>query len=272
MSRYSIYKNIILEDERSKILRFNKVDNRFHYVYRITEIKTKKHYYGSRTSIKEPLLDLINYGTSSKRKLDIINNPENYKFKIIKVFDNSGDKMLYESFLHQYFNVKEKDNRFWNKSNQTPWGFDTTGLKFETYNRPSRKGISWGNHTDETKNKISEKNIIRFSDKKERDKVSLSVKKYADNNPEKVKKRYENRKLNGNDSNQTKILIIEKLNGEKIELYGQKSLEEYCKFNNMSFRKMKRSIGKGLIEINEEDKRTSEESKRCKNLKIYKKT
>jgi len=127
-------------------------------------------------------------------------------------------------------------------------------------------------HTEEAKNKIAEKNTLRFLDKKERVKVSLGVKKYAKNNPEELKKRYENRKLNGNDSNHTKILIIEKLNGEKIELYGQKSLKEYCKYHNMSFRKMKRSIGKGLIEINEDDKRTSEESRRCKNLKIYKKT
>jgi len=36
--------------------------------------------------------------------------------------------MIYEAFLHQYFNVIIHNN-FWNESNQTPFGFDTTGRK-----------------------------------------------------------------------------------------------------------------------------------------------
>ncbi len=53
-------------------------------------------------------------------------NPTNYRYKVIKIFNNSFDKILYESFLHQYFNVKD-NSKFINKSNCKPTGFDTTG-------------------------------------------------------------------------------------------------------------------------------------------------
>lgn len=57
---YSIKKLI----EKEKEFSFEKVDDRFHYVYRITNLLENKHYYGSRSS-KE--LDIgIKYFTSSK--------------------------------------------------------------------------------------------------------------------------------------------------------------------------------------------------------------
>jgi len=48
--RYSIYKNLVLQDERSKKLNFEP-DGREHYVYRITDYtrSEKEHYYGSHT-------------------------------------------------------------------------------------------------------------------------------------------------------------------------------------------------------------------------------
>lgn len=126
--RYSIYKKLVLQDERSSKLIFEP-DGRIFYVYRITNIESKEYYYGSRNSDSENLLeDLIKYSSSSKRKNDIKNNKEKYKFKILKVFDNTADKIIYESFLHAKFNVK-KHNQFFNESNQTPFGFDTTGMK-----------------------------------------------------------------------------------------------------------------------------------------------
>lgn len=139
--RYSIYKNLVLEDKRSIKLDF-KPDGRHHYVYRVTDyIRTEKeHYYGSHTPSKRyynhqrkiTSIDLIDefwrYRTSSKFNTLLLENKESYKVKIIKVFDNPADKIIYEAFLHQYFDVK-LDDRFWNKSNQTPFGFDTTGKK-----------------------------------------------------------------------------------------------------------------------------------------------
>ncbi|MEA3452324.1 MAG: hypothetical protein U9Q83_10545, partial [Bacteroidota bacterium] len=134
IKRYSIYKKIVLQDERSKKLNFNS-DGREHYVYRVTDYtrNLNKHYYGSRTPPKNKLYKFLEdefwtYRTSSKYNILNENKKENYKVKILRVFDNPGDKILYESFLHQYFNVK-LHNKFWNESNQMPWKFDTTGMK-----------------------------------------------------------------------------------------------------------------------------------------------
>ena len=127
MTRYSIYKNKILADIRSDNINFN-IDGRVYYVYRVTEIKTNNHYYGSRIKVKEQIDDdFWFYCTSSKRKKIIKENKQDYKVKIIKIFNNHGDMILWESFLHQYFNVK-KHNNFFNESNQTPFGFSTCGI------------------------------------------------------------------------------------------------------------------------------------------------
>ena len=166
MSRYSIYKNLVLQDERSEKLNFVK-DCRKHYVYRVTDYTRSKeeNYYGSRsTPKKNPKRDIIedfwSYRTSSKYNTLLIEHKENYKVKIIKVFNNSGDKILYEAFLHQYFNVKEEGNKFWNKSNQTPYGFDTTGMKI----------------SQETKDKISFFNKGKTLTKEHKDKIGRAHK------------------------------------------------------------------------------------------------
>ena len=62
----------------------------FHYVYRITNKKENKHYYGVRSSKVEPKLDLgVKYFSSSTDK-EFINEQKinNYlfKYKIIKQF------------------------------------------------------------------------------------------------------------------------------------------------------------------------------------------
>ena len=125
---YKEYKQSVIKKaiEKNKPFTFEKVDNRYHYIYRVTNLETGLHYYGSRTSNE---LDIgIKYFTSSNiiRK-DFKKHPENYKYKIIRIFDNTKDKEIYESYLHQYFNVKTND-KFYNRANQTPFGFDTTGL------------------------------------------------------------------------------------------------------------------------------------------------
>ncbi len=269
MSRYSIYKNLILEDERSSKFKFN-IDNRVYYVYRVTDIETKEYYYGSRIQVKETIEDdFWFYCTSSKKKQDILENPQKYKLKVIKVLDNSDDMMIYESFLHQYFDVKSNKN-FWNGSNQTPFGFSTAGLHPINLHNSLRKGISWGNHTEKAKRKISDKAKKAFSNNVVKDKISNTLKEYYKNNPNVQKDRARVRKEKGTDKNQTKYLIIEFLDGSKIRLFGQKALKDYCELNEMSFKKMKSSIDRGLIIINDNDNRTTKESKKCKNLKIYK--
>lgn len=137
-------------------------DGRDHYVYRISDYtRTKEeHYYGSHTPSKgkkyNNLIDEFwTYGTSSEYNALNENKKENYKLKIIKVFSNPADKILYEAFLHQYHNVKIHYN-FWNKSNQTPFGFDTTGI---TYKRTPEWILSKGKLTKE-KEKATKSNPL----------------------------------------------------------------------------------------------------------------
>lgn len=107
------------------------VDGRYYYVYRITDKINKKHYYGSRVSVEHPKMDLgLVYMSSSNDiefKKDQEEYPQRFKYKIVRIFENNIDKILYESFLHQYFNVKNH-KKFINRSNQRPSGFDTTGF------------------------------------------------------------------------------------------------------------------------------------------------
>lgn len=127
---YKEYKELSIKKliEKGKEFSFEKVDDRFHYIYRITNKITGIHYYGSKTSTS---LDIgIKYFTTSSNlefKKDFKNNTKNYKIKIVKIFDNKWDKQIYESFLHQYFNVKQH-KKFYNKNNQLPTGRDTTNI------------------------------------------------------------------------------------------------------------------------------------------------
>lgn len=86
----------------------------YHYVYRITNIVKNKHYYGKRSSNIEPKLDLgIKYFSSSRVK-DFIEdqkiNPNNYKYKIIKVFNNSKHAHKFESKIHIRLKVDRNPN------------------------------------------------------------------------------------------------------------------------------------------------------------------
>ena len=151
----------------------------FHYVYRITNIKLKKHYYGCRSSKIEPKLDLgKKYFSSSKDKdflLDQKECPSNYKYKIIKIFDTREEALSLEIILHNKFEVGLNDS-FYNKSKQTNVKFDTTGCNF-SYNigknnpmfglkRDKHSELMLGEknpffgkiHSDETKQKCSQKN------------------------------------------------------------------------------------------------------------------
>ncbi len=121
------YKEWILKDPRSEKLDFNP-DGRNHYVYRVSK---EEHYYGSKSELIGVLGESIGikYFTSSNYLEESFKaNPKDYKVKIIRTFDNPADKILFESYLHQKFDVKSHDS-FINRSNQTPFGFDTTGRK-----------------------------------------------------------------------------------------------------------------------------------------------
>ncbi len=135
ITNFSKYKNIILLDNRSNKFNFLN-DGRIYYVYRITDINSLEYYYGSRILRKGTIEeDFWEYCTSSKRKSIINENKQNYKLKIIKTFNTSDDMMIYESYLHQYFDVKNH-NKFFNEANQTPFGFNTNNIE------PHNKGVT----------------------------------------------------------------------------------------------------------------------------------
>lgn len=105
----------------------------YYYVYRITNKIEKKHYYGSRSCKILPSLDLgIKYFSSSSDKcfiLDQKNNKENYRYKIIKVFYNNLESLLFEIKLHEKLNV-DVNPSFYNKSKQTTTKWSSLGRVF----------------------------------------------------------------------------------------------------------------------------------------------
>ncbi len=128
---------------------------KYHYVYRITNKLLNKHYYGIRSSINAPKLDLgINYFSSSKDKdfiKDQKENPQNYKYKIVKAFENRKDALTLEIILHAKFNVGVNES-FYNKCKQTSVGYDTEGTKRSEESkkkqgdtiRGQKRPIEWG--------------------------------------------------------------------------------------------------------------------------------
>lgn len=165
MSRYKKYISLIMEDNRYNTLDFSK-DGFTHYVYRVKDLTDGKYYYGSRSTELENLFeDFSTYGTSSKRKYEILNNSSAFKVKILKFFDNKSDMYIYESFLHDYFNVKDH-NLFFNEANQTPFGFNTKGLNYKNSDETkARKKIANKNKGNcLSSEKISEIKLKRSND------------------------------------------------------------------------------------------------------------
>lgn len=110
----------------------------FNYVYRITNISIRRSYYGARTSKINPVDDIgIKYFSSSADKefiLDQKDNPQNYKYKVIKICDNREEAISLEIKLHNRFNVGINES-FYNRAKQTSTGFDKQGIS------PSKESI-----------------------------------------------------------------------------------------------------------------------------------
>lgn len=106
-------------------------DGRYHYVYRITNLVENKHYYGKRTSPIDPRLDLgTKYFSSSTNKEFVSEqkkNPQNYKYKVVRILKTAREAILYEAKVHSVFDVA-RNQKFYNLAKQTPNGFDTTGV------------------------------------------------------------------------------------------------------------------------------------------------
>lgn len=135
----------------------------YHYVYRITNIKLFKHYYGKRSSKVPPKEDIgIKYFSSSKDKefmQDQINNPDNYIYVVIEEFESAIDAINAEIFFHDIADVAINP-RFYNKSKQTSSGWDTTGIVHtEEYKTKMSETLKGRVVSEETKAKMSKAQI-----------------------------------------------------------------------------------------------------------------
>lgn len=231
---------------------------KYNYVYRITNKIKNMHYYGYRSTNINPKLDLgIKYFSSSTDKdfiLDQKKYPENYKYIIVRVFDNRKDAAIFEIFLHNKFNVAKND-KFYNKSNSTLNGF-IYGFLGKKHNKESRKlAITKKNIT--MKNTINDKgeNLYNIAAKKGNltklntiDKNGFNIhqnanKKFIENldilkNGELLTTRQKLKKPKKNTENYGQ-------NKDKIEIYDDNNnlifkienecLSSFCKKNNLPY-------------------------------------
>jgi len=183
-----------------------------HYVYRITNIKLNKHYYGTRSSKINPSEDIGHiYFSSSSDKLFIKDqkiNPSNYKYKVVYIHLTRKKALQQEVKLHQKFDVGLNES-FYNKSKQTSTKFDTTGNSY-------RKGYKCSEETKlkiskankgkkcslETKKKLSEKRRgMKFT---EEHKQNLSKSRKGQALSEETKKKLSKAKMGNSPSEETK--------------------------------------------------------------------
>lgn len=163
-------------------------DMKFHYTYRITNIKDGMHYYGARSSDCSPKEDIgfkyFSSSTNKEFKVDQKKNPQYYKYKVIKIFETRIKANDHEIMLHAKFNVKN-NTKFYNESNSinSKFGYSTNmteKIKMQISNKlkgiPKKPFTSEHRHnigitklgntysknrvmTDETRKKISESKI-----------------------------------------------------------------------------------------------------------------
>jgi len=126
------------------------VNNHTCYVYRITNINTRKHYYGSRVThnkFSNNLLEDLKIYKSSSTDMEFIkdqvNNTEYFKYKIVRTFSEKAEAISFESKLHKKFNVSVNPN-FYNMANQTITRFD---MQLQVQCEHCLQYMSIGNHS-----------------------------------------------------------------------------------------------------------------------------
>lgn len=210
----------------------------YYYVYRITNIKINKHYYGFRSSNILPKQDLgIKYFSSSKDIVFIQDqkvNPQDYKYKIIRIFDNPYSAISLEIKLHNKFDVGKNKN-FYNRSKQTTKGFSTAGTTHVV--------------TEETKQKIRETKLGKKNPMWGK-KYSLSeetIEKIRNSNIGKKRSSLTRQRISVHQSQSTLLLDV---NFEIVKTYNScREIADDLGFtysNIKNARRHKRMIGKSL--------------------------
>jgi hypothetical protein len=132
-----------------------------HYVYRISNLIENKHYYGVRTTDVEPHLDIgVNYFSSSSDKVfikDQKQNPQNYKYKVVRVFGDRNTAIKFERFLHLKFNVSTNES-FYNKviACEKTFTWSDEYKKLFSDKMKGKKNSLGVKHSEETRRRMSE--------------------------------------------------------------------------------------------------------------------
>jgi hypothetical protein len=201
-----------------------------------------------RSSNINPIEDIgIYYFSSSSDKEFIKNqkeNPENYKYKVIRIFKSKSEALNLEIKLHNKFDVGINEN-FYNRSKQTSTGFDVTGRTFSM--------------SEETKRKISEKLKGRkkepFSEEhkeniKRRRKDQIITEEHKRNLSITAKGREKPPRTKEHRQRLGKIINIFDSNGNlKFECKG--NFKEVCDFNKLPFKQLKKSYQNDGLKIYE---------------------
>ncbi len=148
---------------------------KYYYVYRITNKIHNKHYYGYRSSNTPPSQDIgIKYFSSSSDKNfihDQLNNPHDYKYVVVQVFNNREDAHNLEIKLHTKFNVGSNPS-FYNRANSTSSKFSITGTTLSDETKKKMSNAHKGRIvSQETRNKISNANKGKVHGSEFRDKI-----------------------------------------------------------------------------------------------------
>lgn len=223
----------------------------FHYVYRITNINTKRHYYGCRTSKVCPKLDLgVKYFSSSKDMSFLQEqkiSPNDFKYKIIMCFPTRERALLFEIRLHEKFNV-DKNPIFYNKSKQTTTGFNYSneGTTFSEEHR-LRIAIKSRNKSAETRKLISEnvkKDWLSMSPEK-RSKKCESIRNALMGKPQpEWKNKQHSVRMSGSGNSKAKIIHIFDASGILMfECHG--NFKKICLENSIPHVPLRKSHVKG---------------------------
>jgi hypothetical protein len=107
----------------------------YHYVYRITNLITRTHYYGVRSCNIHPTNDIgVKYfGSLTKDegkyfRIDQRANPQNFRYKIVRILPTREAANTPEIIFHHKFDVGINP-KFYNKAKALSTGFDVTGRK-----------------------------------------------------------------------------------------------------------------------------------------------
>jgi len=187
-----------------------------------------KHYYGVRSSKDIPKYDLgFNYFSSSSNTefiLDQKANKANYKYKVIKIYNNRQEAMLLEIKLHEKFNVGINKN-FYNLVKATSKSFDFAGVKHKEASKKKMSDSKRGKPlSKEHKQKISKSLIGKTQTEETKEKISKanSNKCFSDEHKEKISKSITGRSL----TEEHKENISYSVSGEKNGFYGKTHTKE----------------------------------------------